>query len=429
MNCSALIFAFAAASACAAPGISSFDSSGKLAWTNATTPGVCTVEATSNLPAQWTPLRNFYATNASGSCQVAIGATNRFFRVASVSVEGTSAGFTNFVNSYGRLETVAGWGAGRVDGASYWQTSYEGGPATAAALSRPHFAMADNAGNIYIADKNSHSILRVDTNGLIHTHAGTHASGFNGDGPALATTLKLNSPNALWTRADGVVYILDTGNARVRRVAANGIMSTLFFAQSDTNSALDGGRSLWVKDDESLAYFGNNTRIRKWTPSGGLKTLSSGFVELGGFCVLSSGSLIVADRGGNYVYAVTSDGSRTIIAGNGTTNAGTSGSYALSTAFYGPRTAWPAPTGGYLLLLHDGAQLWYIDSSNIARLLVNGANGNGMTHAGDGSFFYNPNQAEIGEGRSVTMDSAGDIILCESDYGFVRRINFLRLTP
>ena len=88
--------------------------------------------------------------------------------------------------------------------------------------------MADRAGNIYIADKNSHSVLRVDTNGAIFTHAGTHVGGFNGEGPAAATNLQLNFPNGLWVRADGTVYVLDTENGRVRRVTTNGVMSTLF---------------------------------------------------------------------------------------------------------------------------------------------------------------------------------------------------------
>ena len=87
------------------------------------------------------------------------------------------------------------------------------------------------------------------------------------------------------------------------------------------------------------------------------------------------------------------------------------------------------PTGGYLLLLHDGAQLWYVDAANIAHLLVNGIGGNVFVQAGDGQFFYAPAQFFIGEGRSVTMDYPGNIIVCESDYGFIRRIRFLRLTP
>ena len=419
------LFLLMAAGAMAAPRIVAFNGAGLLAWTNATVPGVSTVQSAGALNAGWTPLQNVYATNAAGQLQTAVNVSSQFFRLACVDVSPTSQGFTNLVYAYGLLETLAGTGAGRVDNTSYWQGSFENGPAASAALSRPHYAMADRAGNLYIADKNSHAILRVDTNGLIHTFAGTHTGGFNGEGPDLATNLQLNSPNALWVAGNGTVYVLDTGNARVRRVATNGVMTTLFFAQSDTSSALDGGRCLWVQDDESLAYFGNKTRVRKWTPSAGVKTLASGYTELGTFCVLSSGDLIVADRGGNYVYSVTASGAQTVIAGDGSANSTTEGAAATATAFYGARGVWPVPTGGYLLLLHDGAQLWYVDSGNTAHLLVNGLGGNVFVQAGDGGFFYHPSQYFIGEGRSVTMDGAGNIIICESDYGFIRRIRFL----
>jgi len=422
-------FLLVAAAAAAVPRIVSFSRAGALGWTNAIVPGVCTLETATTVNGSWAPLQNVFSTNAAGQSLAPVDATNSFFRVACADVSPTPVGFTNFIYSYGLLETVAGAGAGRMDNTSYWKSSFEGGPATNAALSRPHYAMADFAGNVFIVDKNSHSVLRVDTNGLIHTIAGTHTGGFNGDGPAPATNLELNVPNGLYVRGNGTVYVLDTGNARVRRITTNGVMSTLFFAQSDTNSALDGGRCLWVKDDESLAYFGNKTRMVKRTPGGGLQTLASGYTELGTFCVLASGNLIVADRGGNYVYSVTASGAQTVIAGNGTSNSGTDGAAATATAFYGARGVWPVPTGGYLLLLHDGAQLWYVDSANIAHLLVNGQGGNVFVQAGDGQFFYAPSQYFIGEGRSVTMDCLGNILICESDYGFIRRIRFQRLTP
>jgi hypothetical protein len=63
-----------------------------------------------------------------------------------------------------------------------------------------------------------------------------------------------------------------------------------------------------------------------------------------------------------------------------------------------------------------------MDMAGIIRLLLNGASG--ATHYGDGQFFYSP-QPKISEGRSVTMDAAGNIVVCESDYGYVRRIRFL----
>jgi hypothetical protein len=408
--------------------ITAFSLTGVLVWTNATVPGVCSVEATTALGGGWTPGANAFATNGTGSVMVPVKGSNTFFRLRTVGVPATAAGFTNLVYSYGLLETVAGRGDGRVDGVSYWQSSFEGRLATNAALSRPHYAMADRAGNIYIVDKDSHSVLRVDTNGLIHTYAGTHTGGNNGDGPALATSLQLNYPNALWVHADGTVYVLDTGNNRVLRIGTNGLMQTLFYETNTDDLPMQGGRMLWMKDDETLAYFGEETKVRKWTPSKGLSTLVNGFTELGTFCVKTDGSLIVADRGGDYVYAVTADGkTSTIIAGNGTTSGGGDGASALATGFYGPRGVWPLPTGGYLLLLHDGAQLWYVDSANTVHLLVNGVGGNVRVQAGDGQFFYAPTQSDIGEGRSVTMDYAGNIIICESDYGYVRRIRFQRV--
>jgi len=421
------VLSIAAAYANEAPRIIAFQPSGGLAWTNALVPGVSTVEAASTLGTQWTPVQNAYSTSSVGQITVPIDGTRAFFRLRCADVSATAQGFTNFIRAYGLLETLAGTGVGRLEGVSYWQPQFEGGPATKAALSRPHYAMADSAGNIYIADKNSHSVLRVATNGMIYTHAGTHTGGFNGEGPGTATNLQLNVPNALWVRGDGTVYVLDTGNARVRRVATNGVMSTLFYAKSDPSTPLSGGRCLWVKDDETLAYFGNTDRLRQWTPSGGLQTLASGFAELGTFYVEPAGSLVVGDRGGCYVYRVFGDGSRVVLAGNSTTSGGGDGWSALATGFYGPRGVWPVPTGGYLLLLHDGAQLWYVDSANIAHLLVNGLGGSVYAHGGDGQYFYAPDQYSIGEGRSVVMDYAGNIIICESDYGFIRRIRFQRL--
>ena len=67
-----------------------------------------------------------------------------------------------------------------------------------------------------------------------------------------------------------------------------------------------------------------------------------------------------------------------------------------------------------------------MDSSGTIYLLLNGVGG--PTHSGDGSYFYEPSALKISEGRSVSMDFDGNILICESDYGFVRRIRFLPVT-
>jgi hypothetical protein len=420
-----LILCLTTAHAASALQVTSLDRNGVLRWTNAPVPGVCTIEVADTPSGPWTPTKNAFATNSAGTLTVPLEAGNRFHRLRAVEVAATSQGFTNLVQSYGMLETLAGFGGGQMDGVSYWQSWFEGGPASWASLSRPHFAMADRAGNVYIADKNSHSFLRVTPEGTIFTHAGTHVGGFDGEGPAAATNLQLNLPNRLGVRADGTVYVLDTQNGRVRRVSTNGVMATLFLATAN-GSSLAGGRGLWVKDDESLAYFCAETRVRRWTPGGGLTTLSTGFTDLGTLFVETNGNLLACDRGAHYVYRITPSGTKAIVASNGTALGGGDGAPALSTGLYGVRSTWPVPTGGYLLLTHDGCQLWYLDTAGIVHRLLNGASGN--THDGDGLFFYSP-EPKISEGRSVTMDYAGNILICESDYGYVRRIRFQRLDP
>jgi hypothetical protein len=404
--------------------VTAFGRAGLLTWTNAPVPGVCTVQACTTPSGPWTPGQNAFATNSSGALSVPLVGGTRFHRMQAVDVPPTPQGFTNLVYAYGILETIAGNGLGRLDGIDYWSATYEGGLATSAALSRPHVAMADRAGSVYIADKNSHSVLKVTPDGTIQTHAGTHVGGFNGEGPAAATSLQLNSPNGLWVLPEGIVYVLDTDNGRVRRVNTNGTMMTLFQATTD-GSAISTGRGLWVKADESLAYFCAGTKVRSWTPSGGVHTLASGFTELGTLFVAQEGDVIVCDRGANYAYRIHPDGSVIVLAGNGGTTGGGDGSSALATGLYGVRSPWPVPTGGYLLLSHEGCQLWYLDAAGIIHLLLNGSGG--FMHAGDGSFFYDPSIPKISEGRSVTMDYDGNILICESDYGYIRRIRFQRM--
>ena len=417
-TCIALLVALAAR---ADPVVQTWDGAA-LAWTGAPAPGVVSVERAAHPGGPWIGVTNVFALQGAGTGAVGAVSNASLFRLWAAPLPPTRAGFTNLTAAYGLLETLAGTGLGQTDGVSYWDPGSEGGPAAAAALSRPHWVMADRAGNLYIADKNSHAVLRVDTNGLIWTHAGTHAGGLNGEGPAAATNLMLNFPNSLWVRGDGTVYVLDTDNGRVRRVDTNGVMQTIFLAKSD-GSALGGGRGLWVRDDEALAYFCNKDRVRCWTATGSLQTVASGFGELGNLYVETNGTILACDRGSNLVYrlAVTNS-SKTVLAGNGLTTGGGDGEAGLATGLYGVRGVWPMPTGGYLLLTHDGSQLWYLDSGGTIHLLLNG----GAAHAGDGEWFYSPDQ-RMDEGRSVCLDYAGNILICESDWGYIRRIRFLRL--
>ena len=413
--------------------ISAVNLNGQIAWTNAFPSGVCTVEAASGLIAingqtNWIPQQNYFTTNSAGVGGFLLSPSNGFFRLLAVNIfSNTPQAFTNLVESYGILHTIAGNGdAGYSDPGedvtNYWQPGFEGGYATNAALSRPHFAMEDNSSNVFIVDKDSDSVLKVTPDGRIHTVAGTHVIGIGPDYLTNATTVALNTPNGLWVRGDGTVYVLDTGNSKVRRLDTNGMMTTLF----TDSKGISGGRGLWVKDDESLVYYASGSHLRQWTPGAGTATLNSQFNDLGNI-IISGTNIVATDRSDNTVWLVTTNnGTRTLLFGNGGENLVVDGSRAVTNGLYGVRGVWQPPIGGYFLATDYGAQFLYVDVTGVIHIFVNGQNDD---HAGDGKWFYSPTSYYFGQMRSVSMDNQGNLIIVENDLGYVRRIDFHRLTP
>ena len=72
-------------------------------------------------------------------------------------------------------------------------------------------------GALYIADSGNHCVRKVNADGKISTVAGTGVRGFGGDnGPA--SDAQLSSPSGVAIGPDGALYISDSGNNRIRRV-------------------------------------------------------------------------------------------------------------------------------------------------------------------------------------------------------------------
>ena len=412
--------------------ILSLDRDGDLAWTNAFNAGVVTIETKSGISGPWIPEENYFTSNSVGSARLSLSPSNAFVRLLSVDIStNTPNHYTNLLQSYGLLETVAGRGQFMGDKVNYWSPTNEGGRATNAQLSRPHIAFGDPWGNVLIVDEGSSSVLKVTLAGTIHTYAGTHTNGFNGDGPAPATNLHLNWPNGGWMRADGTFYILDTYNGKVRRVNTNGVMTTLF-----TTAPMGDGRAFWIKSDESLVYFGSGdgtaNTLNRWTPTGGVSVVRSGFGDLGNILGDErTGDLYISDRNAYRVYRMDTNGNLTTIAGNGTSSgSGGEGFAATNTSLNLPRSIWFIPNGGFFIGEHDpGNRIWYVDPGGIIHRWMNGSGANNL-RVGDGQWFYaNPSLAKVSRVRAVNTDPFGNLIITESNYGYVRRIQFKRINP
>lgn len=412
-------------------GISSVDRGGTIGWSNASPAGVMSVLTATNILGPWVPRENYFTTNPLGQANLSSDSETLFYRLLAVDLStNTPRHYTNLLESYGVLETVAGLGQANND-SSMWLPSYEGAWATNVQLSRPHISFGDSRSNVLIVDQRSSSVLKVTPDGRLFTYAGTHTAGDNGDGPSYATNLHLNNPNGGWLGTNDVLYVLDTDNAKVRRISPDGIMTTLF----TTGFPLGDGRALWVKSDESVAYFGSGataTNIYKWTrASGVIVSVRSDFLELGNIVGDErTGDLYVSDRGANRLYRLSTNNVLTAIAGNGTTTGGGEGFPALQTGLIAPRCVALLPNGGYFTCEHSpGNRIWYIDPAGIIHRWMNGSDSNNR-RVGDGLWFYaNPDTAKVSRVRSVIPDPFGNLIITESNYGYVRRIRFQRMNP
>src|SRR6516162_8259492 len=187
----------------------------------------------------------------------------------------------------GDIYTVAGGVAAGLVG--------DGGPATGAALSLPYGAAVDAAGNTVIADSGDNRIrvvaaatgtfygLRM-TAGDIYTAAGTGVQGFAGSGQP-ATTAKLNGAEGVTVSAAGNLVVADTGNNRIRVVAA---ATGTFYGQQMT-----AGDIYTIAGTGTLGFSGD-----------GGAAASAGLAVPAGVAVDRSGNVVIADFGDNRVRAV-----------------------------------------------------------------------------------------------------------------------------
>jgi uncharacterized protein (TIGR03437 family) len=233
------------------------------------------------------------------------------------------------ISAGGIITTIAGNGTTLFSG--------DGGPAVSAGLSNPQALVLDAAGNLYFSDSGSSRVRKISTNGAITTIAGNGLDGFSGDG-GLAVSAELWGPNGLAFDAAGNLYIADGTNARVRKVTPSGTITTV--AGGGTTLG-DGGPASAAQlaspsgvavDQAGNLYIADNGRIRKVSSSGTITTvagngsvgfsgdggpaLSAQISYVGGIAVDAAGDLFLADTNNRRIRMVTPDGVIQTIAGS-----------------------------------------------------------------------------------------------------------------
>ena len=137
-----------------------------------------------------------------------------------------AAGNVYFGSLHSVFKVDAGGTLTRVAGTARAGNSGDGGAAATAQLSFPMGIAVDAAGNLFVADRDASVVRKIAANGTITTVAGSGTPGFTGDGGA-ATGARINGPFGVAVDASGNLYIADTGNEVVRKVSPDGTISTV----------------------------------------------------------------------------------------------------------------------------------------------------------------------------------------------------------
>lgn len=203
------------------------------------------------------------------------------------------------VDPEGIITTVAGNGSRGSAG--------DGGPATEAELNQPQFVAVDAAGNLYIGEPVMNRIRIVSPEGIIRTLAGTGTRGFSGDGGPAAEA-QLAGPQGIAADAEGNVYIADTGNNRIRRVTAAGVIETILNRASPQSVALDASGNLIFTAGHAIyrmSATGEPQRIAGGDTPGFSgddgPAIDARWNQPGALWITASGDIYVADRGNHRI--------------------------------------------------------------------------------------------------------------------------------
>jgi uncharacterized protein (TIGR03437 family) len=274
----------------------------------------------------------------------------------------------------------------------------DGGPATSAGFTFGasfHVGLAvDGDGNLYIADAADNRVRKVNPAGVITTVAGASSfgsPGFSGDGGP-ATAAKLQSPEGVALDAQGNLYIVDTGNGRVRKVDTNGVITTVAGNGVGPSQTGDGGPA-------TSALFSTPTDV----------------------AVDSQGNLYIADSGARTVRKVNKSGIiSTILRGN------------FGSCNKTPVPAAGADVGRAVTLATDAKDDLFIAGQGTFCVLMMEPSGTVSTVAGGGSTAPANNipatNALLGDISAVNTDTAGNLYLTSS-LGYVHKVTASATPP
>jgi prepilin-type N-terminal cleavage/methylation domain-containing protein len=375
----------------------------------------------------------FAALSASGTCW-AVSSTAAQQQISATTISSCRGSALSLLGRFpaGHINTVAGNGT--------VGTSGDGAAAIAASLTVPIAIGIGADDSVYISDRDGHNIRKVSVDGTISTVAGTGVAGFSPDGtPAVGAAISIARGLAL--APDGTVYFSDAGNNRIRKIAPNGLLSTVIgtgaaSSTGDGFAAIAGtvnypdavvlrGTTLFFTDQYSyrIRQIDLTTGIVSAFAGTGVNAPSGdgGPAALASFGVIYDmvddglGNLYVSDSFWNRVRKIDASSTVTTVAGTGAAGVSGDGGPATSAAVGFPRGLAVVGSSLYITQQYD-CRVRRVDGGIIST--VAGTSSCGF--AGDGGPSVN---AAFNWPIGMASDSVGNLYIADFNNHRVRRIN------
>jgi sugar lactone lactonase YvrE len=307
----------------------------------------------------------------------------------------------------------------------------------------------DSSGNFYVADAFGNTIQKITSAGVVSTLAGS--SGQAGSQDGVGASARFNQPGGVVVAGNGNVYVADTGNATIRKIAPDGTVTTVAGSPANRGNtdgvgsaasfsspygiALDAGGNLFVAD-------AMNATVRKIAPDGTVTTLAGSAGNRGdadgvgtaarfnfpsGVAVDAGGNVYVTDTYNDTIRKIDPSGAVTTLAGSAGISGSTDG--AGHTALFNQPDNLAVDAAGSLFVADTGnATVRKVTAAGAVTTIAGMPGIAGWGDSSGGIVLFN-------QPHSLAIDASASLFVADTGNAAIRRIaadgtvTTLALTP